>query len=258
MIANYHTHTARCLHAQDADEAYVKSAIAGGLQILGFSDHTPQWFSGDYYSNMRMRPEELGEYVQSVTDLGKKYAGEIKLHVGVEAEYYPACFDRLVQELKDHGVEYMIMGQHWLGNEENEPYCGRPTTDVSLLQRYCDQVIAGMDTGYFTYVAHPDMFRFEGEDAAYEPHIRRLCRAANANGVLLEVNLLGIRGGRHYPAERFWRIAGEENCKVILGSDAHQAGVIVNLQAEQTALELVKKYGLDLQQTIALRDIHKV
>ena len=44
MIANYHTHTTRCRHASGTEEAYVQAAIQGGLEILGFSDHTPYWF----------------------------------------------------------------------------------------------------------------------------------------------------------------------------------------------------------------------
>lgn len=41
MKTNYHTHTTRCMHAVGSDEEYVLSAIKGGFQILGFSDHTP-------------------------------------------------------------------------------------------------------------------------------------------------------------------------------------------------------------------------
>ena len=40
MKTNYHTHTTRCMHAVGSDEEYVLSAIKGGFQILGFSDHT--------------------------------------------------------------------------------------------------------------------------------------------------------------------------------------------------------------------------
>ena len=42
MKTNYHTHTTRCMHAVGSDEEYVLSAIKGGFQILGFSDHTPK------------------------------------------------------------------------------------------------------------------------------------------------------------------------------------------------------------------------
>ena len=54
MIANYHTHTARCGHAAGTEDEYVQQAIQSGLKILGFSDHTPYWFAGEYYSRMRM------------------------------------------------------------------------------------------------------------------------------------------------------------------------------------------------------------
>ena len=37
MKTNYHTHTARCMHATGSDEDYVLSAIKGGYQELGFS-----------------------------------------------------------------------------------------------------------------------------------------------------------------------------------------------------------------------------
>ncbi len=258
MLANYHTHTTRCLHAQDTDEAYVLSAINAGLKTLGFSDHAPQWFPGDHYSKMRMRPGELEGYCRSVRKLAEQYADRIEIRLGVEAEYYPACFSLLVKELQDHGVEYMILGQHWPGNEIGETYCGRATAEEKMLKRYCDQVIEAMQTGYFSYLAHPDLLYFTGEKSVYEPHIRRLCCAANANGLPLEINLLGIRDGRHYPAENFWRIAGEENCKVILGSDAHRACDVYDAASERVALELVRKYGLDLQETIFLRDIRKL
>ena len=43
---NYHTHTARCMHAEGADRDYVESALAGGFTTLGFSDHTPWRYAG--------------------------------------------------------------------------------------------------------------------------------------------------------------------------------------------------------------------
>lgn len=54
MIANYHTHTPRCNHAQGSEQEYVDAALSAGLKILGFSDHTPYFFPGDYYSTFRM------------------------------------------------------------------------------------------------------------------------------------------------------------------------------------------------------------
>ena len=67
MIANYHTHTTRCHHAEGEDRQYVETAIERGLKILGFSDHTPYYYDGDYVSGVRMLPEEVEGYVESIS-----------------------------------------------------------------------------------------------------------------------------------------------------------------------------------------------
>ena len=121
MIANYHTHTPRCRHASGAEEEYVRTAIAADMKILGFSDHTPYWFPGEYYSHMRMYPDQLQDYCDTVRDLQKRYADQLQIHLGLEVEYYPALFADLMSRIRDYGIEYMILGQHWVGNEENEP-----------------------------------------------------------------------------------------------------------------------------------------
>ena len=64
MRTNYHTHTTRCLHATGSDEEFVLSAIKGGYQELGFSDHTPWKYHTDYVSDIRMTPEQLPGYVE--------------------------------------------------------------------------------------------------------------------------------------------------------------------------------------------------
>ena len=40
-MKNYHTHTARCMHAIGSEEEYILAAISAGYTELGFSDHTP-------------------------------------------------------------------------------------------------------------------------------------------------------------------------------------------------------------------------
>ena len=54
------------MHATGDDEDYVLSAIKGGYRILGFSDHTPWKYRTDYVADMRMLPEELPGYVESL------------------------------------------------------------------------------------------------------------------------------------------------------------------------------------------------
>ena len=85
--------------------------------------------------------------------------------------------------------------------------------------------------------------------------MRRLCQAANACAIPLEINLLGLETGRNYPDMRLLELAGEENCAVIIGNDAHSPAALNRKAVEMKALELVEKYGLHLIHTVKLRSI---
>ena len=100
MIVNLHTHTPRCHHAVGTEREYADAAVAAGLKTLGFSDHTPYFFPGDYYSRMRMYPNELMDYADTVRALQKEYAGRLEIPLGVEVEYYPSLFSTLLPRLQ--------------------------------------------------------------------------------------------------------------------------------------------------------------
>ena len=60
LTTNFHTHTTRCNHAAGETLQYVEiNNKEGGLKVLGFSDHSPYFFSGDYYSTFRMKREQV-------------------------------------------------------------------------------------------------------------------------------------------------------------------------------------------------------
>jgi len=256
MLANYHTHTYRCRHAVGEEREYVENALKRGLKIFGFSDHTPQWFGIDgYYTHMRMYPDQLSEYCSVVRKLQEEYAGQLQIPLGLEVEFYPDIFGELLPRIRDEGVEYMLLGQHWPGNEYGEPYVGRPTADEQLLRRYCYQVMQALDTGLFTYVAHPDVIHFVGDAQVYRRYMRPLLQMAKQTDTPVEINLLGIQNNKHYPNPILWEMAAEERCQVILGMDAHDPASVLEPQYEQKALELVKTYDLDLIHTVPLRNI---
>ena len=255
MRANYHTHTWRCNHAVGNEEDYVISAIEQGFDILGFSDHTPQFFPEGYTSKIRMATEELPNYCRVIRDLRDRHSKEIRIHVGLEVEYYPALFSQLLPALRDQGVEYILLGQHFLGNEQNQPYTGAPTADEEILRRYCEQSMDAMQTGAFTYFAHPDLIHFQGDPEIYRKHMRRLCQEAKSCGLPLEMNMLGLWSGRHYPDTRFWAIAAEEGCQAILGWDVHAPDQICRPEAEKTLRMSAKQLGLELLETVEFRKI---
>ena len=252
MLENYHTHTPLCRHATGNAEEYVLCAIKGGLKDIGFSDHTPFLFPDGYYSHMRMYPDQIQQYAETILALKEKYADVIHVHLGLEVEYYPDRMEALLKLIEPYGIEYMILGQHWCGNEQNEPYNGAATNDETHLIRYCDQIIAAMDTGLFSYIAHPDLLHFVGDENQYRFHMQRLCQKAKDENMPLEINLLGLRGQRHYPREAFWETAGEVGCKAVLGCDAHTPEDVVDPLSEKTARLLAEKYQLELLEHVPI------
>ena len=255
MIANYHTHTWRCNHATGNETQDVENAIEACLQILGFSDHSPYIFPEGYYSTFRMYPQQLEGYVNTVLNLRKTYEGKIEIPLGLELEYYPALLPNLLPILKDQPLDYVILGQHFVGNEIHDPYSGSHAEDKKLLERYTNQTIDAMQTGLFTYFAHPDLLNYMGDDDFYRQQARRICREAKSCGMPLEINLLGIRNKRNYPNPLFWEVAAEEGCDVILGRDAHEAESLLQKEPEEKALEMVRKLGLNLLQTVELKKL---
>lgn len=255
MTVNLHTHTFRCNHASGVEREYIETAIAGGIKIMGFADHAPYYFSGDYYSGFRMRPELQEDYVNTLLELKEEYKGKIDIKIGYETEYYPMFFDKTLEMLKRYPVDYLILGQHFIDNEVTGKYSGVRNDDEAYLAQYVDEICEGIKTGLFTYVAHPDLVCFTGDDAIYREHYSRLINCAKEEGVPLEINLLGIRDGRHYPCDKFFSLCGELGAEVCIGCDAHSADVAVDPKSYATAMEMVEKFGLVLNESPTLRPI---
>lgn len=254
MIANYHTHTWRCNHARGTEREYVENALKAGLEILGFSDHSPYIFPGEYYSTFRMKLSQLDDYVQTVLALREEYAGKIEIPLGLEIEYYPALLPKLLPILRDQPLDYLILGQHFVGNEYDSSYSGRFSDGGALLRRYVDQSIEAMQTGLFTCFAHPDLLNFLGDRRMFQREMRRLCREAKACGIPLEYNLLGLGERKHYPNRRFWEVAAEEGCSLILGRDAHTPEALLDRKTEEQALANLASLGIPPLKTVSLRN----
>ncbi len=244
MKANYHTHTWRCNHAEPDERAYVQAALDTGLKVLGFSDHSPYPFDDGYCSGFRMRCDQTAEYIRTIAALRDEYRGDIDIHIGFEAEYYPRYFGRLLEMLESTEYEYLILGQHFLGNELDSQPNFEETDDPARLHQYTDQCMEALNTGAFSCFAHPDVMHFVGDETLYRAESRRLCREAKACGVPLEINLLGMGLHRYYPREAFWEEAAAVGNAVILGWDAHRRDWMRQTEQEAAGEALIARLGL--------------
>ena len=252
MLANYHTHTPFCRHAKGDEREYVENAIKAGIKILGFSDHVPQIFN----DGLRMPMDQSRDYVNKIRSLAAEYRQDITLYCGFEVEYYPAFFPVIRELGRALHMDYFILGQHFLFHKQKGSLrMATASPDEWRLTDYVDQVLEGLATGVFTYLAHPDVIRFTGDEAFYRAEMTRLCQGAKAMDVPLEINMLGLVEHRHYPDERFFRIAAEVGNEIIVGCDAHHATHILKVEAQDRARAFAEELGCTVIETVPFRNI---
>jgi len=242
MEYNFHTHTYRCYHAEGKEREYIEAAIAAGIKEMGFSDHAP-WIDPalGMERNYVVLYDAVEDYFSTVRALREEYKDRITLYIGFEAECDPAD----PKELISFGAEYLILGQHFYKTPEGYIYAGFRGYE-QYLPLYVDAVVAGVHSGYYTYVAHPDVFNYRtGDPSVYQKEMLRICEASLETGVPLELNFLGIRQERYYPNPLFWELAGKTQAPVTFGMDAHEPDAAGDLESLPKALALVEKYRLN-------------
>lgn len=262
MKTNYHTHTMRCLHAVGTDEDYVKSAICAGFDELGFSDHTPWPFEDHFASRIRMPIEQYRGYIDSILSLKEKYKKEIRIYLGLECEYLEE-YKGWLKELKESDeIDYLIFGNHFAHPENSsryEGYYGECIKTKKDLEKYKTAMFKGIESGLFTYVAHPDLFMrcYPKFDKYCEKVSEEICQKAKEEDILLEYNISGFpycekRGFTGYPTKEFWEIAKACGCKCILGYDAHDNHDLEEETYRNRGLKMIEQIGIERVEQIPL------
>lgn len=249
-MKNYHTHTRRCHHAIDSEEDYIQAAIQSGYTELGFSDHTPWVYESSFHPTMRMEAREIEDYVTTLLSLKERYKNQITIKIGLECEYFERYMTGLENMLKQYPIDYIILGNHYDETDENGLYFGYPLT-AQQLKKYVDSCIKAIHTGLYSYIAHPDLARYDTTDPLYKQEMKRLCEEAKHLNIPLEFNLLGYKTHRHYPNETFFKLASEVGNHIIIGTDAHESAALLDMHTYQQAKSYIESLGLTLTEDIS-------
>lgn len=252
MTANYHTHTYFCHHATGTPREYVLEAIENGLEVLGFSDHNPCPFTNGFYTDYRIDLCDTQKYIDEINALKIEFADKIKIYLGYEMEYYPKEHENTMNYLNKFRFDYIILGQHFTKNGYDGVYSGAKCSEDGL-KEYVDQLIEAINTGVFSYIAHPDIINFVGDDTVYEREMTRLLKAAKKLDIPVEFNLLGFYESRLYPTDRFFRLVKKVGNDVIIGSDAHTKEACGNQSIYQDAILKLREFGITPIKRIKLR-----
>lgn len=249
MLSNFHTHTERCKHAYGTESNYAETAYTIGLGILGFSDHGP---FPDEDMGYRMDFDELPLYLSEIDRLSEKYKGKMQLYKGLEIEYHPKYMDYYRRLYDKFNMDYLALGEHMFtstGGKVKNIFFAESTEDYI---EYAENIAAALETGLFTFVAHPDIMFLNR--LPYDKNCDKACdiilSAAEKYDIPLEFNANGIRRGRQmypegmrlpYPHDRFWKQLKGSKQRVIIGSDCHTPEQIRDnavIAAEKMCMEL--------------------
>ena len=226
----------RAEHPEFVFIAEVYWGLEWDIQELGF-DYT---YDNVLYDRLRFANAE------SIRALQKEYASDIHILLGFETEYYPETFDKLIEFVKPLHLDYMIMGQHFVGNEYDEGsyYVAGKGKKEDYLAQYVAQVKEGLSTGAFTYLAHPDTVWYEGDPDFYIEQMTDLCRFAKAHDIPLEYNILGYFNKRCYPNPTFWDIVAKTGAKAVIGYDAHTPEALLDHKTYRECEQNLLKRGI--------------
>lgn len=234
ILSTPHSHTT-FVDGKNTAEEMVLAAIEKGFVSLGLSEHGPQRFDG----SSALKDEDYNAYINEVRRLQKKYADRIRLHLGIERDYY--------SHAKREDFEYVLGSFHYL--VEDGVRCAADGRLEPLIE-WRDARYGGDGAAMAA-----DFFRQSGRYAKeYRPHIFGhfdLIKKQNKNGELydagdkrvidggfdaldmilesgaiLEVNTGGMARSnqpRPYPDMIYLRRWHELGGRVIVGSDCHYA-----------------------------------
>ncbi|MCS5421280.1 MULTISPECIES: histidinol-phosphatase [Psychrilyobacter] len=241
---NYHTHHYRCKHAEGEIIDYVNFAIKTGINELGMSCHVP--YKDGRLSHDRMEYSDLLKYFQEI-DQAKEVFKDFTLLKALECEYFEDSHDYYL-ELKEK-TDYLILGQHYLFKEGGEIVGSLAILNKENLYQYRDDLIKGIKSGIFDFLAHPDLFmaRYPEWDSHCKIVTEDILASCRKHDMPIEYNANGLRyDTRDYPNNNFWEYVADNyrDIKVIVNSDTHSPEALDD-EFVSLAKKRVKEMGLN-------------
>jgi histidinol-phosphatase (PHP family) len=236
MVSDHHIHTGFCPHAVGEPRAYAEQAIAMGMTEVCFTDHLPfpeGWRPRhEVTDDWAMSWGDVDAYVTAVQGLANAYAPDLRIGLGIEADYLEGCDEVIAAALADYPFDLVIGSVHIVGNRFA---FGHPELRGKVpgygLDRVHLQSLAlaerAATSGLFDVIGHLDHAKNFGppSDApAVRAAASRALRAIAATGLALELNTAGWRSpaGEQYPSMDLLAEAHVLGIPLVIGSDAHR------------------------------------
>lgn len=259
ILFDYHTHNRRCGHAAGEIADYVEAAKLLGLGELGISDHAPTLFreGDDPAPGTTMAKSEIGDYVSETLALKERYAGQVNVKLGIEADFVEGFEEAYAQLLAAHPFDYVLGSVHWVFDVNIFHRPRWESADAAQTYReYYRLIVASVRSGLFDILSHPTAVEAYGppiDDALADQLYPGVVEAVRKAGMAVEVNTSGFRkmppgpersGDDPFPNRRMLRLLADAGVPLTFGSDAHRPDEVGFAQGRVEAL--LRDLGLDL------------
>ncbi len=219
---DYHMHSVYS-DGRSVPEDYVTSALAAGMNEIGFSEHLTLFRDPESWN---MNPSKIPLYLDHLDKLRNSTEGII-VKKGLEVDYFEGKEKQTRDFLSPLPLDYVIGSVHYQGERTvdfgPEFYEGKNID--SLFENYFDTVCAAVSSGLFDIIGHCDLIRIYGyrPESDPEPHYRKLARIMKEYDVVFEINTNGRNRplADFYPDRKYLHIFREEKVPVCVNSDAH-------------------------------------
>lgn len=246
MKTNFHTHTTWC-DGKDTPEAVVLSAIEKGFAAIGFSSHA----TFPELDPCALKLESGTAYASEIRALGVRYAAQIKVLLGVEADYIPSVTTPERSRYADLGLDYLIGSIHYVVADDGgrvpvdhtpellaagirDHFAGNVEQYVRCYFRQVRDMVTQFD---FDIIGHLDLVRkfntkfpyFDESADWYREELILTADAVAGSGKLAEVNTGAISRGWMddvYPSQAFRDLLRVRGVRFVLSSDAHTAATV--------------------------------
>lgn len=252
-IADLHTHTRLCRHAEGSPEEYLAAALARGERYYGIADHCP--FPSGFEPDWRMAELEFPEYRRIVGEMKRKAAGSgLSVLYGIEMDYVPGRRAEIEAKLAPEKMDYVIGSIHCVDgfcfdDPASLPVWESPGMAERIWKGYLRDLKIFVSEWQFQILGHPDLPKKFGYCAErteeFFSSYREIFGIMKERGIALEVNVAGLWNPvkEIYPSADLLRLAREAGLSVTYGSDAHAPSMIGRNYAE--ALQWAKEAGFD-------------
>ncbi|MCR8613170.1 MAG: histidinol-phosphatase [Mycoplasma sp.] len=249
IFHNYHSHTIHCNHAEQSIEDVIISAIESGYKTVGFSEHL---YYPDTNRNYRLRTrEDFESYISTVNKMKEKYSKKIKVLCALECEWIPEYKSWIDEISKRDDIDYLVLGHHGDNLDENFGFMDF-SNDYNLMERYTNGMIDAIKSGYFLFIAHPDL-PYKGSREIPKTFLklfRKIIIEAKSNNIPLGFNGNGFSRRQsgllhYYPYPDFWKIVAEEKAPTLIELDAHEVA-LWSVEFSKQLVSEAKKYNLHI------------